>query len=372
MRMPTRPLVALIALALTLGAGPAVLAADERFRSPGKQSLAQRHEDPRSARVTFSARWSRATSVPMRTRFDGATLRVIGGPGEGDSGLIHARAGNWKALPKGKGFRYLDKTRSAGGVEPIQLRNGQEGRRRLKIVGGERQLDVRGGDAPERRHGDAHHRRARSWCAQFSAPKTKKTARDGQAPQPLDACPCETFDSTWEAIQTLDLRAPRLHRPALPRQRRGRRRAGGLNLSPDVAYENLVNVYSEQREAAASSPARAQDSFLWQKLAATTLGLDLGDDAGTPMPRGLPAITPDELEAIRLWIQFGAPKDGVVAGTEALLDACLPPAEAAARSSRPRRRRRARACSSTRRRGRSRRNRGERRGRGLLLRPTTT
>jgi hypothetical protein len=40
-----------------------------------------------------------------------------------------------------------------------------------------------------------------------------------------------------------------------------------------------------------------------------------------------PALSADELEAVRLWIKAGAPRTGVVAGTGELLDACLPPPE---------------------------------------------
>jgi hypothetical protein len=45
------------------------------------------------------------------------------------------------------------------------------------------------------------------------------------------------------------------------------------------------------------------------------------------MPSGLPAISADALRAIRLWIQQGAPREGVVPETEALLGSCLPPPE---------------------------------------------
>ena len=42
---------------------------------------------------------------------------------------------------------------------------------------------------------------------------------------------------------------------------------------------------------------------------------------------GLPPISEDELTAIRLWIQQGAPDSGVIPGTETLLNSCLPKAE---------------------------------------------
>jgi len=56
--------------------------------------------------------------------------------------------------------------------------------------------------------------------------------------------------------------------------------------------------------------------------------------AGAPMPNGLPALSEEHLEVLRLWIEAGAPESGSVGdsvlGTseyiEGLLDACLPPA----------------------------------------------
>src|SRR5262249_6318461 len=64
----------------------------------------------------------------------------------------------------------------------------------------------------------------------------------------------------------------------------------------------------------------------WQKLAASTEGFAL-KGRGSPMPSGLPAITEDELTAVRLWIQNGAPETGVVPDTQGLLDSCLPKPE---------------------------------------------
>jgi hypothetical protein len=47
------------------------------------------------------------------------------------------------------------------------------------------------------------------------------------------------------------------------------------------------------------------------------------------MPIGQKPVTPEALEALKLWIRNGAPATGVVFGTETLLDACLPDAGAA-------------------------------------------
>jgi hypothetical protein len=101
---------------------------------------------------------------------------------------------------------------------------------------------------------------------------------------------------------------------------------GGLDLRPDVAYANLVDVPSmilpEQKRV---EPGLAAESLLWRKLAKATQ--NLAGVPGTGMPNGLPAIPDNELEAVRLWIHAGAPETGVVIGTEALLSSCLPPPE---------------------------------------------
>ena len=44
--------------------------------------------------------------------------------------------------------------------------------------------------------------------------------------------------------------------------------------------------------------------------------------SGRMPPDPVPALTADQLEAVRRWIEVGAPKEGVVPGTAELLDAC--------------------------------------------------
>jgi hypothetical protein len=106
--------------------------------------------------------------------------------------------------------------------------------------------------------------------------------------------------------------------------------AGGLDLSRGLAYDNLVDASVEsianQPLLRRVSPAKKEDSLLWLNLAAATLP-EQWTAPLRPMPQGLPPLTLSELEAIRLWIEAGAPRDGTVAGTGELLDACLPPPE---------------------------------------------
>lgn len=317
--MLTRSLVALV-LGLSLGA-TSTLAAD--FPLAGSK-ISLKDGAPNKRRVTFRARF--AGDLGTMSPNDGATLRVIGGPDEGDSGLIRLGP-NWRTLPKGKGFRYLDRTQSAGGIRSILLRRGRKGGGRLKIVGGNANWAYEVAK-PQSQVTVTLTIDEAKLCAQFAAPRTKKQKVVGRAPAALDACPCDAFDSTWEAIQTVIFARHGCTDQLCHGSIEGAADAGGLNLSPDVAFENLVNVYSEQGKMDRVEPGSpTNDSFLYRKLAAKTLGLDIGSDAGTAMPSGLPAVGVDELEALRLWIQYSAQKEGVVAGTEALLNSCLPPAK---------------------------------------------
>jgi hypothetical protein len=102
---------------------------------------------------------------------------------------------------------------------------------------------------------------------------------------------------------------------------------GGLDLSPDVAYRSLLQAPSTGSAVARVVPGDQRRSLLWLKLALATDPAELPPGvqvAGAPMPSGLPPLTPDELELVRLWIYSGAPETGTIPGTEALLDACLP------------------------------------------------
>ncbi len=73
-------------------------------------------------------------------------------------------------------------------------------------------------------------------------------------------------------------------------------------------------------------PGDDDASLLYLKLASRTLGTpDATQLPGTAMPVGPTAVSPEHLEALRLWIRAGGPETAVVEGTSALLAACLPP-----------------------------------------------
>jgi hypothetical protein len=103
---------------------------------------------------------------------------------------------------------------------------------------------------------------------------------------------------------------------------------GGLNLSADVAYQNLFEVPATGEDMNRVEPGSREASFLFLKLAAATDPSLLPTNyipPGSPMPTAGQPLTDDELEAIRLWIYNGAPETGTVIGTEGLLGTRLPP-----------------------------------------------
>lgn len=134
------------------------------------------------------------------------------------------------------------------------------------------------------------------------------------------------FSSTFQAIQNVIFEKHGCTTSVC----HGSTAQGGLNLSPNVAYQNLIEVQSTESEFKRVEPGDQNRSFLWLKLAASTDPSKLPPGvqvAGAPMPNGLPALSADELEALRLWIFSGAPQTGTVGGTESLLNACLPTPE---------------------------------------------
>ncbi len=147
--------------------------------------------------------------------------------------------------------------------------------------------------------------------------------------QELDYCP--TFDSTFEAIQAVVFERAGCANSLC----HGEAKAGELDLSPDVAFDNLVAVASDGSGLLRVNPRRPSLSYLYHKLSAKTFPGSY-DISGAVMPSAGAAISAGQLEAIRLWIEAGAPRDGSVGDTlgrgeeelERLLGVCLPEAEA--------------------------------------------
>jgi hypothetical protein len=108
-------------------------------------------------------------------------------------------------------------------------------------------------------------------------------------------------------------------------------RAGGLDLSAGVAFDNLVDraptsIPAEQYPGLSRVvPGSKARSLLWLNVAAASLPEEWKAPL-RPMPQGgLPPLSAEELDLVRHWIEYGASRDGVVPGTENLFGACLPP-----------------------------------------------
>ncbi len=128
-------------------------------------------------------------------------------------------------------------------------------------------------------------------------------------------CTQQTFASTWEAIQVAIFEQHGCTSAVCHGSADGQ---GGLDLRAEVAFDNLINVPATApltKPLDRVFPGEQKMSLLYLKLAAATLGEPLPAGAGDPMPSGLPAISPEQLEAVRLWIRGGAPESGIVAGT---------------------------------------------------------
>jgi hypothetical protein len=140
---------------------------------------------------------------------------------------------------------------------------------------------------------------------------------------------CATFDGAFEAIQKTVFE----RRGCTADACHGSAAEGNLDLRADVAFDNLVNAASDGSGLKRVNPSRVKDSYLFQKLAARTdPALVTSPIAGSPMPLSGEALTAEELEAVRLWIEAAAPEKGSV-GDEfggnrvaELLNACLPDA----------------------------------------------
>lgn len=101
---------------------------------------------------------------------------------------------------------------------------------------------------------------------------------------------------------------------------------GNLDLRPDVAHANLISKPSETVPGwMRIFPGQRDRSLLFQNLAAKTLPDDYEAPLRAMPPDQLPPLSIDELDAVRKWIEVGAPAEGTVPGTAELLDACLPP-----------------------------------------------
>ncbi len=273
-------------------------------------------------KVLFRGRWQ-STDAMGDPRYDGATLRIQGrGSSAGDSGLIQLNPTRWFRLGRGEkltGYKYDDPSSRAGGVRSILMKRGKKGGL-VKIVGGGAEWGYAITGKQDEITVTLTVGRAR-WCTLFDgkAVRTGKGRISAQRSGAPQACPCARGDGTFAAIQEVVF----ARYGCTEQNCHGSGAQGGLDLRPEVAYQNLVDVPATlvpgQKRV---EPGSKDRSFLYRKLAAATFEHAV---EGTPMPSGRRALPEAELRAIQRWIQAGAPAKGVVRETESLLDACLPP-----------------------------------------------
>jgi hypothetical protein len=148
------------------------------------------------------------------------------------------------------------------------------------------------------------------------------------ADQELTFCP--SFDSTFEAIQAVVFEQAGCASSLC----HGEAKAGDLDLTTLAAYDSIVTVPSKGSSLALVEPRKPSRSYLYHKLSAKTFPGSYAVD-GSPMPSAGAGISAGQLEAIRLWIEAGSPREGSVGDTlgrgedelERLLGVCLPEAE---------------------------------------------
>ena len=134
-----------------------------------------------------------------------------------------------------------------------------------------------------------------------------------------DECVLEDESSTWSALHQLVISehgCTGCHGGAVKEAK--------LDLSSaEIAYNSIFNKLSSRLLSEPLHlvyPGEQAKSLLYLKMEARTLGKNLENGLGKPMPpKSFDAVSKEHLEAMRLWIRAGAPKTGIVEGTPELL-----------------------------------------------------
>jgi cysteine-rich repeat protein len=351
------------AAALLLAAGPAA-AHDDTFPIPG-DAISIDVPTPEDASFSFSSEGGDVTLVDHDPSTDGAGVLVRGlvaGQDAGRSPLISLDQTLWSGS-LATGFTYTDPAGTRGGITSVTLAAGE-----LAVAGSGPAWPWSPGGGLDTvwfhfRIGDT------GYCARFDADdatsngagsfvatgaaapgacpaqvcgdgiaQAGEACDDGnlesgdgcEATCEIGACNAESYDSTFEAIQDVVFEG---YRCAIGACHDSVEPKNGLDLTEPLAWESLMGTggggafsqdYPELRLVEPGEPGL---SYLYIKLAAKTLsGQGFVVDPGVGMPSGSDtALTQEHLEAVRKWIRGGAPLEGVVEGTQALLGTCLPP-----------------------------------------------
>jgi hypothetical protein len=150
---------------------------------------------------------------------------------------------------------------------------------------------------------------------------------DAEPPQPTGPCGAGDFDSTYAAIQEVIFK----RQGCTEQLCHGKAASGGLDLSPDVAYQNLIDKKATGSTKPLITPGLPNRSYLYDKLLAATEPGTV-EITGSPMPNGRPPLSKEHLEVLRTWIQQGAPATGSILDPATrnskriaeLLGSCLP------------------------------------------------
>jgi hypothetical protein len=150
---------------------------------------------------------------------------------------------------------------------------------------------------------------------------------DEAPPASADPCGAGEFDSTFTAIQQVIFE----ERNCTNDMCHGDAKIGGLDLRADAAYEHLIEVRSENSPLFRVMPGEPDESFLYNKLRAATEPGSVAVE-GSPMPSGMAPLSAEHLEAVRRWVEAGAPREGSIgdsitgrsASIAELLGSCLP------------------------------------------------
>ncbi len=363
MRLPVCRLLLLCLLFAALGA-PRARAHDATFPIAGDAILIQTDLGAGTEVFQFEAAGPEVPLLDHDPRQDGTSIFVRGvGADAGRSALATLDRNLWSATASG--YAYDDPAGTRGGITHVTLEAGV-----LSIQGS----GANWGWSPAGSQDEVwlHMRIAdTSFCSQFpSLYTTSNTAGhfeasgapapfecptqicgDGvpQAPESCDdgnlatgdgceatcetgPCNAQSFDSTFQAIQTVVFEGGygctdgTCHDPVSPKN--------GLELTSAVAYEELLGTAGLGEPSHdypflnLVQPGDEDLSYLFIKLAAKTYpNSEFSVDPGVSMPSGgKVALSEEHLEAVRKWIRGGAPREGVVDGTQVLLGTCLPPA----------------------------------------------
>lgn len=128
-------------------------------------------------------------------------------------------------------------------------------------------------------------------------------------------CAGEVYGSTFEAVQKVIF-----DRYQCVDCHSGANASGELDLSPEVAYANLIEVPSVGSNLDRVYPGARDRSSLWLKMYGR---VDPSVTNLAPMPPAGAIPNESEFELLRRWLLGGASEDGVVPGTEKLLPGCL-------------------------------------------------